>query len=59
MRNAWSFFWLLVAIIIAITVLAAIVQQYLGVIIAVVSVAVLLFIGWKVYVYIASGRSRY
>lgn len=49
MKKAWSFFWLVVAWCVGLTIIAAVVEPYLGVIALVVSVCVIAYIGIKAY----------
>lgn len=59
MNKAWSFFWLVVAWCVGLTIIAAIIQPYLGIIALIVSVAVVLFFGVKVYRSMTNHRSHF
>lgn len=59
MKKAWSFFWLVVASIMAITILVSIIEPYLWVIVTLFVLGVLSFVGIKVYRYIVEARRHY
>ena len=56
MKHAWSFFWLMVASAIAITIISQMVAPYIPTIITVLIVIVVVIVGWKVYRYFKRGR---
>ncbi|MFC7945254.1 hypothetical protein ACFUPZ_18515 [Microbacterium oxydans] len=59
MKKAWSFFWLVVASIMAITILVSLIEPYLWIIITLFVLGVLSFVGTKVYRYIVEARRHY
>ena len=59
MNKAWSFFWLVVAICIAFTILMSLIEPYVGVIVLLFCLGVVSFVGYKVYAHVNSRRSHY
>lgn len=58
-KKAWSLFWLTVASIIAISVLAAVIEPYLGVILLLFVVGVAATVIYKVWRIFRSGKGKY
>ncbi|MEU2203599.1 hypothetical protein AB0P19_06855 [Microbacterium oleivorans] len=59
MNKAWSFFWLVVAWCVGLTILAAIIAPYLWIIVLILSVGLVVFIGVKIYRALASRRTHF
>lgn len=59
MKKLWSFFWLVIASVIAVTIVLSLIEPYLWILITLFVLGVLSFVGIKVYRYIVEARRHY
>ena len=59
MKKLWSFFWLVIASIIAVTIVLSLIEPFIPLIITLFVLGVLSFVGIKVYRYIVEARRHY
>lgn len=59
MKKLWSFFWLVIASVIAVTIVLSLIEPFIPLIITLFVLGVLSFVGIKAYRYIVEARRHY